>query len=96
MGPGLPTPYLSAEQRAELRDVVERDWCKPLAEAGVEFRVELTEGTPTLVIMEAVRTSDAQLVVVGRRGRGGFVELLLGSTSHQLAHHLAGPLVIVP
>ena len=31
-----------------------------------------------------------------RRGRGGFAELLLGSTSHQLTHHVDRPLVIVP
>ena len=39
---------------------------------------------------------DADLVVTGKRGRGGFAELLLGSTSHVLSHHLDRPLVIVP
>jgi nucleotide-binding universal stress UspA family protein len=35
------------------------------------------------------------LVVTDRRGRGGFTELLLGSTSHAVAHH-PGSLLIVP
>jgi len=36
------------------------------------------------------------LLVVGSRGRGDFTSLLLGSTSHQCAHHATCPVVIVP
>ena len=46
--------------------------------------------------MQAAKTEKADLVVTGKRGRGGFAELILGSTSHVLSHHLDRPLVIVP
>lgn len=92
----MPVRAYSEEERDELAQVVRTQWCAPLVEAGIDVRVIVVEGTPSQTVIEIARSENADLVVTGRRGRGGFAELLLGSTSHQLSHHLDRPLVIVP
>ena len=41
-------------------------------------------------------SGDADLVVVGSRGGGGFARLMLGSTSNQVVNHAACPVVVIP
>ena len=48
---------------------------------------ELRDGNPVQVLLAVADEVDADLIVVGSRGFGGFPTLLLGSTSTQLAQH---------
>ena len=41
-------------------------------------------------------TIDTVKSLVGRRGHGGFLGLLIGSVAEQIAHHAKCPAVIVP
>jgi nucleotide-binding universal stress UspA family protein len=61
--------------------------------SGVDLRAESFEGSPADVILEAAK--DADLIVVGSRGRGAIRELVLGSASQKVAHHARCPVVIV-
>ena len=58
---------------------------------GIEKRVE--QGDPATVLLDQSR--DADLLVVGSRGHGGFASLLLGSVSQVCAQNAACPVVIV-
>ncbi|MET8247661.1 universal stress protein [Streptomyces sp. NPDC005202] len=53
----------------------------------------LVEGDPSEVLIRA--SEGADLLVVGRRGRGGFARAMLGSVSQRCAQHAACPVVVV-
>jgi nucleotide-binding universal stress UspA family protein len=60
---------------------------------GVVIERRVSEGAPATVLVDESREAD--LLVVGSRGHGGFAGLLLGSVSQQCAHHAGCPVVIV-
>lgn len=60
---------------------------------GVKIERRVVEGTAAGDLVDESRNAD--LLVVGSRGHGGFAQLLLGSVSQQCAHHAACPVVIV-
>lgn len=67
-----------------------------LTAAGVTCRAVVANGNPAQTLDRVAVEESAGLIVVGRRGRGGFMEMLLGSVPHTLAHHATVPVVIVP
>lgn len=88
---GDPTELLEVSERAAhekaralLDDVL-----------GGDHSVALTvvQGNPAEALLEAA--GDADLLVVGNRGRGAFAEALLGSTSGQVSDRAPCPVVVV-
>ena len=97
-------PYAVASMAAAMQPALFEDSARELLDRSVEaasgdvtdVRIErvLVSGSAADAILNAAERADA--VVVGSRGVGGFRGLLLGSVSHQVAHHAACPVVVVP
>ena len=81
--------------RDRIREVFESSWCEPLDRAGVRCRRLTRDGHPVDVLLAVADEEGADLLVVGSRGLGDHHELLLGSTSTQVAQHSSRPVVIV-
>jgi nucleotide-binding universal stress UspA family protein len=89
-----PSPEFEDSVREYGQDVLEK------AAERARGRAPWTEVSTSLVsgrVAEVLRreAEDAEQVVVGSRGLGGFAGLLLGSVTRSLAGHVAAPIVVV-
>ena len=77
---------------------VEEDFDQALAVAAKEYPDvsvvrQVLPGTPRAALLSAA--ADAQLLVVGARGRGGFDEMSLGSIAEAVLLYAPGPVAVV-
>ena len=56
--------------------------------------VRAVTGLPAEALLDAA--ADADMLIVGSRGAGGFKRLLMGSVSIQVTHHAHCPVVVIP
>ncbi|HYB89275.1 MAG TPA: universal stress protein [Streptosporangiaceae bacterium] len=59
----------------------------------VKVSSKVVEGNAAQVLLDA--SAGAELLVVGSRGHGGFVEALLGSVGQHCVHHATCPVVVI-
>ncbi|HEX6580905.1 MAG TPA: universal stress protein [Actinomycetota bacterium] len=52
-------------------------------------------GSVAPAILDAAKTFDANLIVLGTRGLSDFAGLLLGSVAHKVIHHAECPVLVV-
>jgi len=84
----------AAEQAArEVLDAAVAELRRQHPEHRERIRGELVQGSPGWSLVQ--RAAEADLLVVGSRGRGGFRGLLLGSVSQIAANHATVPVVVV-
>lgn len=82
------TDYSDLAARS-LRDCVAKVSPPP----SVQVRELVLQGNPAQVLLDTAK--DADLLVVGSRGHGGFTDALIGSVSTRCVHHARCPVVVV-
>jgi nucleotide-binding universal stress UspA family protein len=83
---------LQASFEEQLRAAV--DEVRAEVDGADEVALRIVVGVEGPAIVDAA--AGARLLVVGRRGHGGFAGLLLGSVADHCLHHSAVPLALVP
>ena len=94
-----PEPYaqgLAGWEMAEREygNAVLREMATRCTVPGVSVRTRFESGGPAEVLAEIAGREDADLVVVGHRGRGAVKRLLLGSVADRLAQISPKPVLI--
>lgn len=87
-------PRLFADAAEQARERLEQD-AKPLRASGLRVETIAQEGYPPLVIEEAARTSNADLIAMGTHGRSGLRHMLLGSTAERVVQHAPCPVLTI-
>ena len=59
----------------------------------VKITSRVVEGNAAQALLDA--SAGAELLVIGSRGHGGFVEALLGSVGQHCVHHATCPVVVI-
>lgn len=87
--PGLNRPVLEQEETEVLAERL-AGWQEHYPDVSV--RRVVAHGQPARLLVEA--SEDAQLVVIGSHGRGGFAGMLLGSVSSAVVQAAATPVIV--
>lgn len=87
-----PAEELAEEARRGLVELLQNEGITSASGLTVQERV--VEGPAASVLLDA--SADADMLVVGSRGHGGFSGLLLGSVSQAVVTHARCPVVVVP
>jgi len=90
---GVDVPELEKTRQAA-EDMVSKAAVQLGESRPASVTVHAVNGFPAEELIQASR--DADLVVVGSRGAGGFTRLMMGSVSNQVVHHAHCPVVVVP
>jgi nucleotide-binding universal stress UspA family protein len=94
--PVLPEQIPAYEDAGAAMAQTLEEWCAPLRASGVPYRSAVRYGPTVDALQRAADDEDALMIVVGRRGRGGLAEVLLGSVPHGLTHRASRPVLVVP
>lgn len=93
---GMAGRYALMEEVESQQEVAERLLEQVVVTAGLDAERRVAVGVPAERLAEIADEVDAELIVVGSRGRGAFKAAFLGSVSNALVGVARCPVLIVP
>lgn len=81
---------------AEAGRLAEEEWCQPLRDAQVTYRVLVARGDPVHELLHCARKEDVDLIAIGHQHDSSFVHRLFRGLSGELLDHALRPVVVVP
>ena len=92
----IPVDNFNVEEEVgRMQEQIAHEVLEEVGSAQADIKYVRKKGSPADTLIAIAEAEDADMLVVGSRGRGGVRGLLLGSVSHQIAHHGSCPVVIV-
>lgn len=88
-------PWNLFDEARSAAEVDLRAFMASAREAGIEYEMEIREGSSWREILASAREMNADLVVMGTHGRTGAERFLLGSVAEKLVHRLSCPVMTV-
>jgi nucleotide-binding universal stress UspA family protein len=93
-GPFVPSFDLHEEVARQAQTLLDETLARVALDPGLTVVKRVLSGHPADVLV--AEAAEADLLVVGSRGHGGFASLLLGSVGQQVAHHARCPVIVGP
>ncbi|MEC4895424.1 MAG: universal stress protein [Oscillatoria sp. PMC 1051.18] len=89
--------YFEKVRQEALNEVLSwlRSLCETATNLGIPTEFDYKMGDPGHVICNCAKNWGADLIIVGRRGRSGLSEILLGSVSNYVLHHATCAVLVV-
>lgn len=96
IGGAPPSPEALSEALVEGQQKVLKEVEEGLDLSGVDYETVEELGDPVSRLIAVCETTQADLLVIGRRGAGLAERVILGSTADRLTHLASCPVLVIP
>ncbi len=95
LGGDSATTFELIEQLQTKAKLILEEYREEAIKKNIPIEVMLKQGDPAQIIIEIANTENYDLIITGSRGMSAFKELLVGSVTLKVIHHVNCPVMVV-